>query len=103
MLDDTHESGAAVSNDPSSPRKARFITAVVIALAIGSVAFIVQSGASRAERVDYATAGVANLASSVPTGATDAGAGSMVGSATASRFQRSDEPAYTDSMNPHGG
>jgi hypothetical protein len=99
MHDDTTESGTAASKDHASPRKARVITGAVIALAIGSVAFVVQPGASRSERVDYAAASVANLASSAPADVTVAD----TGSAAAPRFQRSDEPAYTDSMNPHGG
>ena len=103
MHDETTESGTAASKDHASPRTARVITAAVIALAIGSVAFIVQPGASRSERVDYAAASVANLASSVPADVTVTDTGSASGSSTAPRFQRTDEPAYTDSMNPHGG
>ena len=103
MHDDTIESGAAPSKEHASPRKTRVITAVVIALAIGSVAFVVQPGASRSERIDYAAASVANLASSVPADVTVTDTGSAAGSSTAPRFQRTDEPAYTDSMNPHGG
>jgi hypothetical protein len=97
MHEETTESGTAVSNDHASPRTARVITAAVIALAIGAVAFVVQPGASRSERIDYAAASVANLASSAPADVTVTDTGS------APRFQRSDEPAYTDSMNPHGG
>jgi hypothetical protein len=97
------ESSTAASKDHVSTRKARVITAAVIALAIGSVAFVVQPGASRSERVDYAAASVANLASSAPADVTVADTGSAAGSAAAPRFQRADEPAYTDSMNPHGG
>jgi len=103
MHDDTAESGTAASNDHASPRKARVITAAVIALAISSVAFVAQPGASRSARVDYAAASVANLTSSAPADVTVADTGSAAGSAAAPRFQRSDEPAYTDSMNPHGG
>jgi hypothetical protein len=103
MHDDTHESGAAPSKEHAAPRKARVITAVVIALAIGSVAFVVQSGANRSERIDYAAAGVANLASSVAADVPATDTGSAAGNSTAPRFQRSDEPAYTDAMNPHGG
>ena len=97
MHNDTTKSGPAASNDHASPRTARVITAAVIALAIGSVALVVQPGANRSERVDYAAASVANLASSAPADVTVADTGS------APRFQRSDEPAYTDSMNPHWG
>ena len=97
MHDDTIESGAAPSKEHASPRKARVITAVVISLALGSVAFVVQPGASKSERIDYAAASVANLASSAPADLKVTETGS------APRFQRSDEPAYTDSMNPHGG
>ena len=103
MHDDTTESGPAASNGHTSPRTARVITAAVIALAIGSVAFVVQPGASRSERIDYAAASVANLTSSAPADVTAAGTGSAADSAATPRFQRADEPAYTDSMNPHGG
>lgn len=103
MHDDTTESGPTASNDHASPRTARVITAAVIALAIGSVAFVVQPGASRSERFDYAAASVANLTSSAPADVTAAGTGSAADSAAVPRFQRADEPAYTDSMNPHGG
>ena len=103
MHDETTESGTAASKDHASPRTARVITAVVIALAIGSVAYIVQPGGSRSERFDYAAANVANLPSSVPADLTVTDTGSGAGSLTAPRFQRTDEPAYTDSMNPHGG
>ena len=103
MHDDTIESGAAPSKEHASPRKARVITAVVISLALGSVAFVVQPGASKSERIDYAAASVANLASSVPADVPVTDTGSAAGSTAAPRFQRSDEPAYTDSMNPHGG
>ncbi len=103
MHDDTIDSGAAPSEEHASLSKTRVITAVVIALAIGSVAFLVKPGASRSERFDYAAASLANLASSVPAGATVTDTGSAAGSSTAPRFQRTDEPAYTDSMNPHGG
>ncbi|HQR77131.1 MAG TPA: hypothetical protein PLR35_11970 [Burkholderiaceae bacterium] len=105
MHDDTQPSRAAPSNDHASRRKARFIIAAVIALAIGSVAFVVQPGLGRADRIDYAAASVANLAPSAPAGVTGTGteSASASGSAAAPRFQRSDEPAYTDAMNPHGG
>lgn len=103
MHDNTIESGAAPSKEHASSRKARVITAVVIALALGSVAFVVQPGASKSERIDYAAASVANLASSVPADVPVTDTGSAAGSTAAPRFQRSDEPAYTDSMNPHGG
>jgi hypothetical protein len=103
MHDDTTESSPAASNDHASPRTARVITAAVIALAIGSVAFVVHPGANRSERVDYAAASVANLAPSAPADMTVAGTGSAADSAAVPRFQRADEPAYADSMNPHGG
>ncbi len=103
MHDDTIDSGATRSKQQATPRRTRVITAVVIALAIGSVAFVVQPGASRSERIDYAAASVANLAPSTPSDVTSADTRSAAGSATAPRFQRTDEPAYTDSMNPHGG
>ena len=103
MHNDTTKSGPAASNDHASPRTARVITAAVIALAIGSVALVVQPGANRSERVDYAAASVANLTSSAPADVTAAGTGSAADSAAAPRCQRADEPAYTDSMNPHGG
>jgi hypothetical protein len=103
MHDDTTESGTAASKDHASPRKAGVIAAAVIAVAIGSVAFVVQPGANRSERVDYAAASVANLASSAPADVTVADTGPAAGSAAAPRFQRADEPAYTDGMNPHGG
>lgn len=103
MHDDTIETGAAPSEEHASTRKTRAITAVVIALAIGSVAFVVQPGSTRSERIDYAAAGVANLASSVAADVPATDVGSVAGSSTAPRFQRTDEPAYTDSMNPHGG
>jgi len=103
MHDDTTESGTAASNDRASPRTARVITAAVIALAIGSVASVVLPGANRSARVDYAAASVANLASSAPADVSVADTGPAADSAAAPRFQRADEPAYTDSMNPHGG
>ena len=103
MHDDTIDSGATRSQEQASPRNTRVITAVVIALAIGSVAFVVQPGASRSERIDYAAASVANLAPNMPADVTSADTRPAADSATAPRFQRTDEPAYTDSMNPHGG
>ena len=105
MHDDRTESGTAASKDHSSPRKARFILAALIALTIGSVALVVQPGAGRTDRIDCAAANVANLASSATSDVTGAGtdSASTPGSAAAPHFQRTDEPAYTDSMNPHDG